>query len=164
MLLFFLSLEHIWTVLCLQGSGLIMTTQQVVSWTDCVNHTFISLLQTFYWLAPPWYFPSCWVEFLYFLPGRIQWMCCVGKRLPLYHLTMLCCHVAYLGKKKKVFLVDRSGVVNSVLKVAFRSLCRRKRRFFKKCFVSSFHCSIMFIFFTQSDGGCGSLFHFDHHY
>lgn len=80
-------------------------------------------------------------------------MCCVGKRLPLYHLTMLCCHVAYLGKKKKVFLVDRSGVVNSVLKLLLE-VCVEGR----EGFVSSFHCSIMFIFFTQSDGGCVSLF------
>lgn len=83
-------------------------------------------------------------------------MCCVGKRLPLNHLTMLCCHVAYLGK---VFFVDRSGVVNSVLKLLFISLCRRKRRLKKKkCFVLSFHCCTMFIFFTPSDGGCVTLF------
>lgn len=34
-------------VLCLQGSGLITTKQQMVSWTDCVIHTFIYLIQTF---------------------------------------------------------------------------------------------------------------------
>lgn len=70
--------------------------------TDCVTHTFIYSLQTFYWVAPPWYISHhISVDFLYFLPGRILWMCCVGKRFyPLNHLTMSCCHVAYLGKKK----------------------------------------------------------------
>lgn len=79
----------------------------------CYSHIYL-FVTDFCWVAPPWYFPSYSVDFLYFLPGRILWMCCVGKRLPLNHLTMLCCHVAYLGK---VFFVDRSGVVNSVLKL-----------------------------------------------
>lgn len=42
--------------------------------------------------------------------------------------------------------------------LAFISLCRRKRRFKKKCFVLSFHCPTTFIFFTQSDGDCVTLF------
>lgn len=54
-------------------------------------------------------------------------MCCVGKRFPPpNHLTMLCCHVAYLGEKKVLF-VDRSGVVNSVLEVAFIGLWNEKK-------------------------------------
>lgn len=113
----FLSLEHIQRVLCLQGSGLIMVKQQVVSWTDCVIHIFIYLITDFCWVTRPWYFPSYSVDFLYFLPGRILWKCCVGKRLPLNHLTMLCCHVAYL--EKKYFFVYRSGVVNSVFNLLF---------------------------------------------
>lgn len=107
---FFPSLERIQVVLCLKGSEL--TIRRLI-----VIHTFNLFVTDFCWVAPPWYFPSYSVDFLYFLPGRILWMCCVGKRLPLNHLTMSCCHVAYLGKKKKVFFVDRSGVVNSILKL-----------------------------------------------
>lgn len=72
---------------------------------DWLCYSHIYLFDTdFYWVALLWYLPSCSVGFRYFLPGRILWMCCVGKRLPLNHLTMLCCHVAYLKKKKKYCL------------------------------------------------------------
>lgn len=60
----------------------------------------------------------------------------------------------------KSIFVDRSGVVNSVLKLLLQ-VCVEGREGLKKkkkCFVLSFHCSTMFNFFTQSDGGCVTLF------
>ncbi len=80
----------------------------------------------------------------------------LGKRLPLNHLTMLCCHVAYLEKKKSIFC-GSLWCCEFSFQVAFISSCRRKRRF-KKCIVLPFHCYTMFIFFNQSDGGCVTLF------
>lgn len=69
---------------------------------------------------------------------------------PFDHVVMSCCLPGGGGKKerkkkKKVLFVDRSGVVNSVLKLLLQ-VCVEGREGFKKCFVLSFYCSTMFLF------------------
>lgn len=61
-------------------------------------------------------------------------------------------------RKKKVLFVDRSGVVNSVLKLLLQ-VCVEGREGFKKvlCFIFLLLHHV-FVFFTQSDGGCVTLF------
>lgn len=102
---------HIERVLCLQG--LILMKQQLVAWTYCVFHIFIYLIQTFVeWHTLDISHHSQLISYVFY-QERVCKSVVLGKGLPLNHLTMLCCHVAYLGEKK-VFFVDRSGVVKLV--------------------------------------------------
>lgn len=111
-----LSLEHIQTVLCLQGSGLIPAAAQLDSW--CYSHVYL-FVTDFYWVAPPRYFPSfSWFPMFCFFSTRKDSVnvLCWEKVAPepFDHVVLSCC---LLGKKKKVLFVDRSGVVTSVLKL-----------------------------------------------
>lgn len=79
--------------------------------TDCVIHIFIYLIQTFVeWHVLDISHHIQLISFIFNQEGFCESVV-LGKRLPPDHLTMLCCHVAYL---EKVFFVNRSGVVNSV--------------------------------------------------
>lgn len=86
---------------------------------------------------------------------------CWGKRLPLDHLTMLCCHVAYLGK---VIFCGSLWCCEFSSQVAFISLCRRKRRFKKKvlCFIFSLFHHVYFLY--PKWWWLRHTFHFGHHY
>lgn len=108
-----LSSKHIQTVLCLQGSGPMVVTQQVVSRTDLIY--FLTLCN----------FSPRSIDFLYIF-NQEGFSECVGKSfLLLSHLILFVLSKSYLGgvwvggvKKKKCF-VDCFGIVNSVSKVAF---------------------------------------------
>lgn len=87
-------------VLCLQSSGLKCSVGLIVFSTClfiCSRCFFTSLIV-----------PINQLSSYIFLPGRILWMCCVGK--PFDHVVLSRC----LPGGTQVFFVDRSGVVNSV--------------------------------------------------
>lgn len=94
-----LSSKHIQTVLCLQGSGPMVATQQVVSRTDLIY--FLTLCN----------FSPRSIDFLYIF-NQEGFSECVGKSfLLLSHLILFVLSKSYLGgvwvwggkKKKKVF-------------------------------------------------------------
>lgn len=142
----FMSLEHIRMVLCLQSSGLIMMKQQVVSWTDCVIRTFIYLFQTWLRLSDTSsIFPIMFSWFPIFSTRKdsVNVLCWDKVTPEPFDHVVLSCRLP--GEKKKYFFVDRFWCCEFSSQVAFISLCRRKRRFIKKCFVLSFHCSTYFL-------------------
>lgn len=80
-------------VLCLQGSGLIMVKQQVVSWTDCVIHTFIYLLQTLIeWRLLDISHHIQLISYIFYQEGFCE--CVVLETVtpePFDHVVMSCC-------------------------------------------------------------------------
>lgn len=122
-----LSLEHIQTVLCLQGSGLISAAAQLDSW--CYSHVYL-FVTDFYWVAPPRYFPSfSWFPMFCFVFYQEGFCECVvlGKGCP---WTIWPCRAVMLPTwKKKSIICGSLWCCDFSSQVAFISLCRRKRRF-----------------------------------
>lgn len=157
----FLSVEHIRIVLCLQKvlgrSWWSSRSRWSVGLLVLFAHLFICDSLFFFpsflnWVTLLWYFPSRSVGFQCFLTRKD----CVNVSCweevtpePFDHVVMSCCLPGggkkKRKKKKKVLFVDRSGVVNSVLKLLLQ-VCVEGREGFKKCFVLSFYCSTMFLF------------------
>lgn len=97
-------------------------------WTDCVIDTFIYLLQTFVeWHLLDSSHHIQLISYIFLTRKDSVNVLCWEKVTPepFDHVVMSCC---LPGGEKKVFFVDRSGVVKSVLKLLFIGLCRRKKR------------------------------------
>lgn len=158
---FFVSRTYSDSVVFTKGSGPIMMKQQkqMVSRTARVIRTFIYLWQPFFF---PFFFKLSDTSLIF--PITISWFPVFSNQEGLCECVVLgrgypwtiwpCCDVMLptwggggkkKEKKKKVLFVDRSGVVNSVLKLLLQ-VCVEGREGFKKCFVLSFYCSTMFLF------------------
>lgn len=131
-----LSSKHIQTVLCLQGSGPMVATQQVVSRTDLIY--FLTLCN----------FSPRSIDFLYIF-NQEGFSECVGKSfLLLSHLILFVLSKSYLGgvwvggvKKKKSVLWIASALWIQFQKLLFTDSCKWKRRLkWVLCFILSlFH-------------------------
>ena len=152
-----LSLEHIGMVLCLHGAGLFLMTQQMVSRTDCVIHSFIYLFQTFLLRGTTLISPIIFSWFPKRPPGKIQWMCCVGETVtpePFDHVV-LSCLLPGEKKKKYFFFCGLLWRCDFSSQVAFTSLCRRRKRL--KTSALFYFIFVPPCLFSQSDGGYVTL-------